>query len=109
MFLIGANFLAKAVGQGGFSAKAVLNANGAIFFSTSQQHRDQKADGISYEDNYEGNALAAMLAPGKIEIRFHKEFTDRAVTEIIASLLAHPDLGFMKGWKVLYQGRTLTN
>ena len=91
-----------------FSAKMVFNDSGAIFFRVNQQHCYQKAEGISYEDNYKGNALAAMLAPGKIEIRYHKGFTDQAVAGIIGAVLAHPDLAFMKGWRVTYQGRPLS-
>ena len=32
--------------------KFILNENGILFFSTSQQHRDSKIDGLSYEDDY---------------------------------------------------------
>ena len=77
---------------------------GAIFFPTAQQHRDQKAPGISYEDDYRGNALAAMLAPGRIEVRYHRDFTDLQVAHIIATLLADPRLSFLCGWRVTYQG-----
>ncbi len=107
MLLVGVESLARLVAQGGFSAKMVFNAKGAIFFPVTQEHRSRKAEGISYEDNYKGNALAAMLAPGKIEVRYHKAFTDQTVARIIRSLLAHPDLAFMKTWKVTYQGRVL--
>jgi len=58
MLLIGADYLEELVEQGGFySAKVVFNAKGAIFFPVNQEHRNQKASGISYEDNYKGNAL----------------------------------------------------
>jgi hypothetical protein len=107
MLLIGVEYLAGLVRQGGFSAKAVLNAKGAVFFSVRQEHRDQKAVGISYEDDYRGNALAAMFAPGRIEIRYHREFADRVVARIVTGLLADPRLAFMKGWQVTYQGRAL--
>jgi hypothetical protein len=53
---------------GGFSAKAVFNQHGVIFFPVDRQHRDQKAPGISYADQSAGNALAVMLSPGMIEI-----------------------------------------
>ena len=107
MLLIGADYLVGLVEAGGFSAKMVFNAKGAIIFPVSAEHRDQTAAGISYKDNYKGSALAAMLTPGKIEIRYHKSFTDTAVTRIVAALLAQPELAFMKTWKVVYQGREL--
>ncbi len=107
MILIGAEFLASLVAKGGFSAKMVFNQNGAIFFSVSQQHKDQKASNISYDED-KGSALAAVLAPGKIEIRYHKKFSRERVAAIVSSLLAQPELPFMRGWEVLYQGRKLS-
>ena len=107
MLVIDAEYLASQVARGSFSAKMVFNANGAVFFRADQQHRDQKAAGISYEDDYAGNALAAMLSPGKIEVRWHQAFSDQRVTEIIGALMRQPQLSFMRGWQVTYQGRTL--
>ena len=48
-----------------------------------------------------------MLRPGRIEIRYHRGFTDRQVARIVAVLLEHPDLAFMRDWTVTYQGRSL--
>jgi hypothetical protein len=64
-----------------------------------------KAEGISYEDNYKGDAMAAMLMPGLIEIRNHKAFADAEVARIVGRLLQRPELAFMAGWRVTYQGR----
>jgi hypothetical protein len=91
-----------------FSAKMVCNERGAIFFPVNQQHCDQKAEGISCKENYKGNALAAILAPGKIEIRYHRQFSDNPVASITASLMAQLRLSFMKGWQVTYQGQALS-
>ena len=85
----------------------VFNEHGVIIFSVHQEHRNQSAANISYEDNYKGNALAAMLAPNKIEIRYHKSFTDKQVARIISSIKSHPDVIFMSDWQVTYQGRLL--
>jgi hypothetical protein len=76
-------------------------------FSAQYQHRTMKVPGISYEHEAKGNALAAMLMPGLIEIRHDKRFNDDRVTGIIRKLLASPELAVMKGWKVTYQGRSL--
>jgi hypothetical protein len=92
----------------GFTAKAVLNQHGIIFLPARAQHRDSKATNISYEDDYKGNALAAMLTPGRIEIRYHKAFTDDAVADLLRALTAHPDLAFMRGWSATYQGRPIS-
>lgn len=107
MFLSGFEQLKEFATQGGFSAKMVFNEAGAIAFPVHLQHCDQKGPQISYEDNYAGNALAAMLAPGRIEIRYHKAFSDQRVTQIVRSLLAEPALVFIRDWQVTYQGRSL--
>ena len=108
MLLIGADYIEGLVVQGGYySAKVVFNAKGAIFFPVNREHRNQKAGGISYEDNYKGNALAAMIAPGKLEIRYHQAFTDQVVANIVRSLLTQPELASLKGWSATYQGRPL--
>ena len=107
MLLVGVDLLRGLVEQGEFSAKMVFNEKGAIAFPATHQHREQKVTGISYEDDYKGNALAAMLAPGKVEVRYHKSFSDRDVGAVIRSLLACPELSFMRGWQFTYQGRPL--
>ncbi len=107
MQLSGVDFIRDLSESGGFSAKMVFNDQGAIFFSTRQEHRDQIAPGISYKDNYEGNALAAMLMPGKIEIRFHREYDDRRIKQLVEKLLAADELSFMRRWAVTYQGRPI--
>ena len=108
MVLLGVEFMLSLVEEDHFSAKMVFNESGAIFFRVNRHHCSQKAEGISYEDNYEGNALAAMLAAGKVEIRYHQQFLDNRVASIVASLMEQPRLSFMKGWQVTYQGRALS-
>ncbi len=108
MLVIGADFPATLAAGGGFSAKMVLNEKGALVFAVGRQHRDEKAEGISYEDDYRGDALAALLSPGRIEIRYHRDFSDERVRAIVLSLMAEPDLAFTRNWQVTYQGRTLT-
>ena len=108
MKLIGVEFLQAKIAEGGFTAKLVFNASGAIFFPTNQEHRDQRAPGITYGDNYTGNALAAMLSPGKIEIRNHRDFSEQRVTELMKSLLKSPNLHMLHNWQITYRGKTLS-
>ena len=108
MHLSGVGFFDSLMEQEHFTAKMVFNANGAIIFTVGEQHRDQKAAGISYEDDYAGNALAAMLTPGRIEIRYHRDFPDQRVADIILRLLGQPVLSHLRGWRVTDQGRTLS-
>jgi hypothetical protein len=107
MLILGADYLTSLLAEGSFSAKLVFNAHGAIVFPISQEHRDQKAPGISYEDGYQGNALAAMLAPGRIEIRGHQGFSDSRVADIVSLLLARPELAHLKDWAVVYRGQEI--
>src|SRR6478672_2981657 len=81
-----------------FEGKMVINESGAVFGPVSVQHRDLRAEGIAYADDYKGNALAAMLKRGKIEVRFHKAFTDDDVARLLTELAAQPELGFVLGW-----------
>ena len=90
-----------------FTAKMVFNEKGAIFLPVGTEHREAKAEGISYEDNYKGNALAAMVTTGRIEVRFHQAFKDAKVTAILRELLSTPELQPMKGCELTYQGRSL--
>ena len=103
--LYGVEWLEATVAKGGFSAKMVCNEQGAIFFPANLQHREQKVENVSYEDEYVGNAVAAMLAPHSIEIRYHRDFTDERIRRVVSGLLAEPRLAFMRGWRVTYQGR----
>lgn len=89
MLLVNVAMIAELAEESHFQAKMVFNDRGAIFLSVRDEHRFHEAAGISYEDNYKGNALAAMLGPGTIEIRYHEGFTDRRVARIVRSLLEH--------------------
>lgn len=91
-----------------YDAKMVFNGHGAIVFSAKRQHREVKAEGISYEDDYRGNALAAMLRRDAIEICFHRSYDDAAVARIVRLLLAMPALSCLARAQVTYQGRLLT-
>ena len=92
------------------SFKMVLNETAVIFLRTEDQHRDFKTDGVSYEDDYKGNALAAVVTRtgiDNVDIRFHSAFTDERVRNLVAGLLSKPEMGFLKGAAVYYQGRLL--
>jgi hypothetical protein len=108
MTIIGAEHLEPVIAGRAYDAKMVFNERGALIFPTSTQHRDMKAEGISYEDNYKGSALAAMLRRDAIEIRFHRAFSDKAVARIVSTLLTLPELSCLSQAKVTYQGRPIT-
>jgi hypothetical protein len=107
MLLLGLNHLQSLIDRQVLSLKMVFNVSGAIIFPITRQHRDMKAEGISYEDDYKGNALAALLTPGLIEIRFHKAYSDADVTRLVSTLIARPELSIMNTWRATYQGRAV--
>jgi hypothetical protein len=107
MKLIGVEFLNSQLAHPGFTVKAVFNRHGIIFFPAIEQHRDQKVAGISYEDDSAGNALAAMLTAGRMEIRNHREFSEPLVAQVVLNLMALPELAMLRGWQVTYGGRNL--
>ena len=107
MYLQSIDYIKEEAAKPYFSAKMVFNAKGAIFFPVTREHRDMTGPEIRYRDNYLGNAMAAMLAPNRIEIRFHQGFNDSQVAKIIQSLKQQSELSFMSDWEVLYQGRKL--
>lgn len=108
MNIQGIDYFNEITTQDHFVAKMVFNNNGAFIFSAKQEHRNAKLPNMSYEDNYKGNALAAMLEPGTIEIRYHEGFPDEEVAAIVGRLLKQESLAVMRSWKVTYQGRDIS-
>ncbi len=88
MHIINANLLYQAQG----TLKFILNDHGIYFFPATQQHRDSKTHGMSYEDDYRGNAVAGLVLPDRVEIRFHQAFPDERIRAIWRSGLASPEL-----------------
>ncbi len=107
MIIIGLDYINKLRAEPYYAAKAVLNTNGIIFFPENHEHRDQKAAGISYEDNYKGNALAAMIRPRRLEIRFRQAFSDADIAEIVRGLAKNEALAFLAAWEITYQAREI--
>lgn len=108
MIVRGAEHLDEVISGRVHDAKMVFNDCGAIVFPAKRQHREMKAEGISYEDDYRGNALAAMLRRDAIEIRFHRAYGDRAVARIVRRLLTTAELACLAKAQVTYQGRPIT-
>ena len=87
--------------------KFILNENGILFFPTSQQHRDSKIDGLSYEDDYRGNAVAGLITLQHVEIRFHSEFSDERVRNLWLRVLAISEVAKAELGQIFYQGRAI--
>ena len=87
--------------------KFILNDSAIIFFPVNQQHRDIKMDGLSYEDDYRGNAVAGLVMPGRIEIRFHRAYSDERMRNIWSRVLKIPEVVSAGLGPVYYQGREI--
>lgn len=90
------------------AVKMVFNERAAIVFEAERQHREMKAEGVSYEDDYKGNALAAIVRRDLIEIRFHRGFADSAVARMVRTLLRLSEFGQLATATITYQGRPVS-
>ncbi|MEK7950744.1 hypothetical protein [Luteolibacter soli] len=107
MKVFGLESLSPYLAAEGYFVKCVLNSSAAVFFPGTIQHRDVKQEGVSYEDDYRGNAMAATITPGMIDVRFHRDYPDEMVRSISKRLLALPEMAWAKEFMVRYQGRVL--
>ena len=105
MVIVNAELVRRALKQPGATVKFILNDNAIVFFSATQQHRDIKTDGLSYEDNYQGNAAAGLLSSGHVEVRFHARFSESHIRTLWSRIRALPELHDLDLGKLYYQGR----
>lgn len=99
----GANLL---VGKSG-TVKFLLNDSGIVFFPSTQQHREVKVSGLSYEDDYRGDAVAGLVLEGRVEIRFHNAFSDHRIKTLWARVLAGSEIPNGELGPLFYQGREI--
>ena len=107
MIVYGLDSIATLLEQDGYVFKLLANDTGVVLFPHTMEHRHATQSGIKYADDSRGNALAAMVKPGRIEFRFHRGFSDERVTALATRMLALPELAFAQTFTVSYQARTL--
>ena len=107
MRIIGGDFLRSAMDSDGYYFKVLVNDSGAHFFPSTTEHRDATQPGLCYKDDSLGNALAGTIKPGRIDIRFHRAFSDAHVASVLRRLLDHADATPLAGFSVTYQGRSI--
>jgi len=107
MVVYGFDSISPMLEQDGYLFKLLANDAGVVFFPHTTEHRDATQPGIKYVDDSRGNALAAMVKPGRIEFRFHQRFSDERVTDLANRILTLPELEFASSFVVTYQARTL--
>ena len=108
MIVYGFDSISPMIEQDGYLFKMLANDNGVVFFPHTTEHRDATQPGIKYADDSLGNALAAMVKPGRIEFRFHRQFTDERVKQLVERILSLSELEFARAFVFTYQARTLT-
>ena len=87
--------------------KFIFNHKGIVFFRAAQQHRDVKINGLSYEHDYRGNAVAGLVMKDRLEVRFHKVFSDERVRNIWSDVLKFPEIAQAGLGPLYYQGRLI--
>lgn len=104
MHVVNVDLLNDASGNG---VKFILNDAGIVFFSAAKQHREVKAPGMSYEDDYRGNAAAGVIASGRVEIRFHRDFSEERIRKLWARVLKIPQIAASGLGEVHYHGQAI--
>jgi hypothetical protein len=107
MIVAGLESIPDSVNQPPKFAKFILNETAIVFFRFSTQHQDVKLHGLSYED-HRGNAVAGSFANDRVDIRFHKDFSDERIRGIWMQVCSEPTLSFLHGFELYYQGRRIT-
>lgn len=108
MNVYGFDLIAPMLEEHGYLFKMLVNDVGVVLFPHTTEHRDATQPGIRYVDDSVGNALAAMVMPGRIEFRYHRQFTDERVRRLVERLLMLPELSFARSFAITYQARTIT-
>jgi hypothetical protein len=107
MKVFGLPSISPYLGAEGYFVKCVLNSSAVVVFPGTIQHRDVKQEGVSYEDDYRGNAMAATITPGMIDVRFHRDYPDEMMRSIFNRLLMLPEMMWAREFTVRSQGRVL--
>ena len=107
MEIVHPELLKQTLASKGSSVKFILDDSAIVFFPLTQQHRDTKSHGLSYEDDYRGNAVAGLITPAGAEIRFHKAYSDERIRMIWSRLRALPEFSDARLGRLVYQGREI--
>ncbi|WP_395745005.1 hypothetical protein [Prosthecobacter sp.] len=105
MKIIHPELLRQTLASKGASVKFLLSDTTVVFFPLAVQHRDCKAHGLSYEDDYKGNALAGLVTAEGAQIRYHEAYADERVRSIWSRLRTLPEFADGRLGRLSYQGR----
>jgi len=89
------------------TVKFILNYTAIVFFFAAIEHRDVKVEGLSYEDDYRGDALAGIVSAERVDIRFHQAYSDERIRGLWRRVLAATELAGKEFGTLFYQGREI--
>jgi len=107
MQIVNAELVRRALEKPEATVKFIINDAAVVFFSATQQHRDVKTHGLSYEDNYRGNAAAGLLGVGRVEIRFHAHYSASHIRTLWSRVQAMPELIGLELGNLYYRGQEI--
>lgn len=107
MVIINPELLRNALASHGVTVKFLLGEGVIVFFPVTQQHREIKSHGLSYEDDYRGNAVAGLVTSSGAEIRFHRDYSDDRIRALWTKLRALPEFADLRLSRLSYQGREI--
>jgi hypothetical protein len=108
MIVQGLDTIRGSVDEAPAFGKFIVNETGIIFFRASVQHRDIKLNGLSYEDDYQGNALAGSFISERVDIRFHRDFSDDRIRSLWSRVRSETELSFLRAWPLYYKNRLIS-
>jgi hypothetical protein len=107
MTLYGVEFLNDLPRRQHWEAKCLLGDAGLAIFHPAVQHAQAGFPGLSFREGAAGMAIAGMLRPGVVELRFHAGFSDSRVSELWRRVVALPGAEALRDFAVTYQGRAI--
>ena len=107
MKVYGIDSVSALLEQEGYLFKLLANDSGVVLFPHTTDHCNATHPGINYLEESKGNAIAAMVKPGRIEFRHHKQFSDERVKILWQRIIQLPEMTFACQSTVTYQGRAL--
>lgn len=91
----------------GYRFKAVFNARGVVLGPMAVQHTELRGTGVAFKGDATGDAAAAVIYGGRIEIRAHPALPPEAARGALERLATLPALAPLVGFELIYAGRKL--
>ncbi|MBA2113121.1 hypothetical protein [Bremerella alba] len=107
MHVYGRDSIETILQEDSYLFKLLVNDHGVLLFSRDTEHEQISEPDIRFETDSVGNALAGVVKPGHIELRYHDDFGDERVRLLMQRVIELPEMAFAQSFEVVYQGRVL--